>query len=280
MAVSGIDPVLRLRDVGVRYRGALRSALEGVSVEVMPGEGVALLGANGAGKTTTLRLAMALLHPTTGSVTVAGQATSRLGPEDLAGRVGYLFQRPEDQLFERTVRRELAFGPQRLGWDGPRASAAVDRVLDELGIAAVAESHPYDLPTPVRRLVALGATLVTGPDLLLLDEPTAGLDRTARAVVRDVVRARRATGAGVLAVTHDGEFVLEVLDRAVVLDGGRVVADAAPASIFEAGDYGVPAWPPYAEVAVQLGLRPESLRLADVAKALAERCRGTPSSLS
>jgi energy-coupling factor transport system ATP-binding protein len=280
VAVSGVDPVLRLRDVGVRYRGARRAALEGVSLEVAPGEGVALLGANGAGKTTTLRLAMALLHPTTGSVSVAGEVTSRLGPEDLAGRVGYLFQRPEDQLFERTVRRELAFGPQRLGWDAQSTSAAVDRVLDELGITAVAESHPYDLPTPARRLVALASTLVTGPDLLLLDEPTAGLDRTTRGVVRDVVRARRAAGAGVLAVTHDAEFVLEVLGRAVVLDDGRVVADAAPTTVFEAGGRGVPAWPPYADVSLQLGLRPASLRLADVAEALAERCRGTPSSLS
>ena len=279
MAVTA-DAALRLRGVTVTYRDADRPALADVSFHVRPGDGVALLGANGAGKTTALRLAMALLHPSAGAVEVAGRGTHRLGPEDLAARAGYLFQRPEDQLFERTVRREVAFGPRQLGWDSSRTTRAVDRVLAELGLSAAADTHPYDLPAPHRRLVALAAALVADPVLLLLDEPTAALDRPARALVRDVVRARRAAGVAVLAVTHDAEFVVEALDRAIVLERGRKVADGPAHGVIGAGASGVPAWPPYAEVALGLELRSPSLRMADVAAALAERCRRTPSSLS
>ena len=273
-------PALRFRDVSLTYRGAAEPALDRVSFDVAAGDGVALLGANGAGKTTALRLAMALIHPTTGSVTAGGRATAGAAPEDLAGRVGYLFQRPEDQLFERTVLREVSFGPHRLGWSAARTAAAVGRVLAELGLSRFADAHPYDLPAPRRRLVGLAAALVTEPALLLLDEPTAGLDRSARALVRDVVTARRGAGTGVLAVTHDGEFVVEALDRAIALERGRIVADAAAAGVIGAGLHGVPDWPPYAEVAIGLGLRPRSPRMYDVATALSERCRAEPPSLS
>jgi len=273
-------PPLRFRDVSLTYGAAERPALDGVSFDVGAGEGVALLGANGAGKTTGLRLAMALLQPSAGTVAIGGRSTARLGPEDLAGRAGYLFQRPEDQLFERTVRREVAFGPRQLGWDGGRVDASVDRVLAELGLSGAADTHPYDLPSPLRRLVALAAATVAEPELLLLDEPTAGLDRPTRALVRDVIRARLSAGVAVLAVTHDAEFVVEALHRAVVLEGGRVVAAAPVAAVLGAGMAGAPAWPPYAEVALGLALRTPSLRMADVAVALSERCRAGSSPLS
>ena len=279
MGVTAL-PALQFRDVCLTYGGADQPALDGVSFDIGAGEGVALLGANGAGKTTGLRLAMALLEPSAGTVAVGGRSTARLGPEDLAGGVGYLFQRPEDQLFERTVRREVAFGPRQLGWDAARVGAAVDRILAELGLAGAAETHPYDLPAPLRRLVALSAAMVAEPALLLLDEPTAGLDRPTRALVREVIRARLSAGVAVLAVTHDAEFVVEVLHRAVVLERGRVVADAPVTAVLGAGMHGTPAWPPYVEVALGLALRTPSLRMADVAVALSERCRAGSAPLS
>jgi energy-coupling factor transport system ATP-binding protein len=241
---------LRMRDVRFGYGSV--PVLEGVSLEIGVGEGVALLGANGAGKTTLTRLAMALQHPEAGTVHTTGRDTSGCRPEDLADVAGYLFQHPEAQLFARTVRAEVAFGPARLGWSIDRIRSAVEGVLAELGLEAHAERHPYDLPGPTRRLVALAAALVGGPQLLLLDEPTAGLDRAARARVAAVVRARRATGVAVLAVTHDLGFAAGVLDRAVVLEGKRI-ADDLPITELLGHHAEFPA-PPLLDLARQLGL--------------------------
>jgi energy-coupling factor transport system ATP-binding protein len=220
--VGAVIP-LAMEQVGFAY-GA-HSVLEGVSLQVNAGEGVALLGANGAGKTTLTRLAMALLHPVAGRVITVGRATTGRRPEDLAGTVGYLFQHPEAQLFARTVQAEVAFGPERLGWSMERIRTAVGAMLEALGLTALAAHHPYDLPQPTRRLVALAAALIAGPQLLILDEPTAGLDRAARARVTEIVMARRAAGTAIVAVTHDMDFAAAALDRGVVLRSRGVARD-------------------------------------------------------
>ena len=220
-----MDEVTPLVLESVRFGYGAGPVLDGISMRIGAGEGVALLGANGAGKTTLTRLAMALRHPDTGRVVTAGRETAGRSPEELADVAGYLFQHPEAQLFARTVRAEEGFGPERLGWLPDRVRAAVDQVLDELGLAPLAGRHPYDLPGPTRRLVAFAAALVANPQLLILDEPTAGLDRAARTRVADVIRGRRAAGVAVLAVTHDLGFAAGVLDRAVVLEGTRVSRD-------------------------------------------------------
>ncbi len=270
---------LRLERVSFRYAGAGSDALADAMLTVESGDGVALVGPNGAGKTTLLRLAMALLAPSGGRVESAGRDTARLGPEDLADRVGFLFQQPETQLFERSVAAELAFGPRQLRWSAARIDGAVTATLDELGLAADAARHPYDLPAPRRRLVALAAALVADPVLLLLDEPTAGLDRRTRRLVESVVRARRARGVAVVAVTHDAGFAVEALDRGVALAGGRVVADGPLARVLGGLDGSV-ALPPPARLAQALALDPRSLRLEDVARALAERCSASDRTLS
>lgn len=266
-------PVLSLARVGFRYPGAARPALDEVTLEVGPGEGVALLGRNGAGKTTLIRLAMALLQPAAGEVRVAGRATRGLGPEDLAPVAGFLFQQPESQLFERTIAAELAFGPRQLGWDDRRIAERVEQVLARLGLAGMGGEHPYDLPLPRRRLVALGTAVAAEPALLLLDEPTAALDRDGRAVVAALVADHLAAGGAAVAVTHDARFAIETLGRSLVLEQGRLAADGATAEILAAP--GSPlVLPPHAEVAHRLHLSSSSLRMADVAAALAAHCSG------
>jgi energy-coupling factor transport system ATP-binding protein len=237
--------------------------LREVSLRIGPGEGVALLGPNGAGKTTLTRLAMALLHPGSGRVETCGRDTRGRRPEQLADVVGYLFQNPESQLFAKTVRAEIAFGPVQRGRPEGETRAAVDAALADLGLEACADHHPYDLPVPVRRLVALGAALVGAPALLILDEPTTGLDRVSRARVVEVVRRRRASGTAVVAVTHDLGFAAAALDRAVVLGEGRVTRDQ-PLLDLLGHDPAFPA-PPLLELARRLGLdgvRPGEAELA------------------
>ncbi len=265
-------PLVRLAGLSVTYPGAAVPALDAVSLDVCAGEGVALLGPNGAGKTTLLRAAMALVRPRHGSIEIAGIDSRGLRPEDLASRAGYLFQNPGSQLFERTVRLEVGFGPRQLGWPADRIARAAASVLAELELDDVAGVHPYDLPAPRRRLVALAATLVAAPVVLLLDEPTAGLDAASRRLVERAVVRRTAAGAAVLAVTHDGEFALEALGRAVVLEAGRVTRDAAIEDVLGSGP-DVPMRPPHAAIARALELDVPALTRDAVAAALSARCR-------
>ena len=263
---------LRLDCATMRYPGGPAPAIDGVSLVITAGEGVALVGPNGAGKTTLLRAAMALIHPVSGTVEVAGRVTAGRHPEDLAEVAGYAFQHPEAQLFERTVRAEIAFGPRQLGWTAERIAEATDALLVELELAPWAETHPYDLPVPRRRIVALAAALAARPGLLLLDEPTAGLDAAGRRIVERAVRAARAGGAAVVVVTHDADLAIESLDRAILLERGRVTLDAPVVRVLGA-TADVPGLPPPVEIATRLGLRPTGPGRDAVAAALAMHCR-------
>lgn len=262
--------LVAVQDVRFGYRE--REVLGGISLTVGAGEGVALLGANGAGKTTLFRLLMAFEHPWSGTIAVDGRSLDGLHPEDLHGSAGYLFQRPEDQLFRRTVRGDVRFGPERLGWDPARCDAAVANALDRLALADVAERHPYDLSLPRRRVVALAGVLAAAPRVLLLDEPTATLDRQAWALVVSVLRAQREAGVAVIAITHDTAFAAELCDRAVLIDGGRIGADGPLAEVLSRP--GAPPLPPAVRLLQQLQIPTPSLRGEELAWALAARCRG------
>ncbi|HEX3926545.1 MAG TPA: ABC transporter ATP-binding protein [Gemmatimonadales bacterium] len=221
---SHSTPLLAFDGVHFGYRDGA-PVLDNLTLAVGAGDAVAVFGANGAGKSTLLRLAMALEHPTRGTVRVLGDVTSGRHPEDFAPRSGFLFQQPERQLFAASVRAECAIAPRRAGWSPAQIALAVAEVLEQLGLVDVADAHPYDLPLPRRRLVALAAILAATPELLLLDEPTAGLDGPSRDAVIRVVREWVSQGRAVVAVTHDPFFAHEALDRAILLRGGRAVHD-------------------------------------------------------
>lgn len=199
-----------------------RIVLHGITLDVAPGECVALLGTNGAGKTTMARLLVGLVRATSGSVQVGHWEVGRRRPDEMAARVGYAFQHADHQLFSRTVRKDVAFGPQRLGI----GTDGVDLVLDELQLTAHANRHPYDLPAPIRKLVALAGVLAMRTPVLVLDEPTAGFDRSMRALVDGAVQRRLDQGITVVMISHDMVFVRAVAHREVVLENGRIVADS------------------------------------------------------
>jgi energy-coupling factor transport system ATP-binding protein len=166
---------------------------------------------------------MALEHPGGGTIRTLDQLTAGRGPEDFAPTTGFLFQQPERQLFASSVRAECAMGPRLAGWHVEDTEAAVATVLASLGLTSHADEHPWDLPLPLRRLVALATVLVTRPRLLLLDEPTAALDARSRDRVIAAVRAAQQDGATILAVTHDAIFAHEALDRGLLVGEGRVL---------------------------------------------------------
>jgi energy-coupling factor transport system ATP-binding protein len=201
--------------------GPASEALRGVTLAIAAGERVALVGPNGAGKTTLTRLLVALRRPTAGRVAVGDWDVASKRPDEMARRVGYAFQHADQQLFARTVRDDVAFGPRRLG----RGAAGVPGVLEELGLEGVAGLHPYDVPPPLRKLVALAGVLAMEPELLVLDEPTAGLDAAQRARVVAALDRRSAAGMTALVVSHDLAFVAESADRVVVMREGRIAED-------------------------------------------------------
>lgn len=266
--------VLAFEDVAFTYTG--RPALAGVSFSIASGERVALVGRNGAGKSTLLRLVTGLRHPTSGVVRVGDWDTAGRRPDELARRVGSLFQHADQQLFARTVADDVAFGPRVTGVAAPEVSARVERALASLGLTEVAGEHPYDLPPPWRKLAALAGALALEPVLLVLDEPTAGLDRRARDRVATALATRAGNGTALLVVTHDLGFAAETLDRALVLERGRLAWDAPIAELLADAarleGLGLAA-PPLARLSHALMLPGQPVREREVARALAERCR-------
>ncbi len=216
------DTGLAVRWEGVSHDYGAGAVLRDLSLAIEPGDAVALLGSNGAGKTTLTRMLMGLVRPRAGRVSVGDWDVAGRRPDEMALRVGYAFQHADQQLFARSVREDVAFGPRRLG----QGEGLVDEVLGELDLAALAARHPYDLPVPVRKLVTLAGVLAMRPRVCVLDEPTAGFDRGLRELVIAAVRRRTAGGVTVLAVSHDRAFVSAVARRVIRLDGGRIAADA------------------------------------------------------
>jgi energy-coupling factor transport system ATP-binding protein len=251
--------------------------LSDVSFAVAPGERVALLGRNGAGKSTLARLLTGLLTPDAGIVWVGDWNTRGLAPEDLARRVGSVFQHADQQLFARTLLDDVQFGPRALGLSPDEVAQRADEALEALELKHHAMQHPYDLLPAFRKLAALAGALALNPVVLVLDEPTSGLDRALRARVARALLERAAAGVAVLVITHDLTFAAEVLERAVVLDGGRVACDepvshlVADASRLE--PLGLTA-PPVAALSAALDLPGRPVRAADAARALARVARG------
>jgi energy-coupling factor transport system ATP-binding protein len=269
-----VSAILAFEDVRFDYAG--RTALAEISFAIAAGERVALLGRNGAGKSTLMRLVTGLLRPAAGVVRVGDWRTTDVRPDELARRVGSLFQHADQQLFARTVAADVAFGPRVTGVAPADIPARVARALAAVGLTAVAEEHPYDLPPPWRKLAALAGALALEPPLLVLDEPTAGLDRRARARVSEALGACADRGTALLVITHDLGFAAETLDRALVLENGRLARDAALARLLDDAErvegLGL-AVPPLARLSAALALPGRPLREREVARALAERCR-------
>lgn len=260
---------LRVDDVSFAY--GTNSVLRGVSFAAEPGEAVALLGRNGAGKTTLTKLIVALLHPDAGEVWVGDWNTTGRTPEDMATRVAYVFQHTEQQLFARTVAEEVIFAPRQLGVSRRDAEGIVEEVLGLVGLALHRETHPYDLPPAERKLVSLAAALAQRPQLLVLDEPTQGLDRSHVLRVCEILRDQVRKGITVLAVTHDLTVVAEGFTRALVLEDGRVVVDEDVANIVgserRAAELGLPV-PAAPSLSRALDLPGCPIRMAEVARAI------------
>ena len=216
--------MIEFEKVSASYDGEL-PILRDVSFRIPDGDFVAFVGTNGAGKSTTMRLVNGLLKPSSGQVLIDGVPTTQLRTSQLAAKVGFLFQNPDRQICCSTVREELLFGFRAQGRADAEAEARVDAMIERFGFDADAE--PFLLNRGTRQLLALASIIVLEPPVVVLDEPTTGLDFRECAKVMDTIADMNARGTTVIMVCHDMEVVADYARRVIAMTAGQVVADGA-----------------------------------------------------
>lgn len=226
---------ISLRNVAFTYPGGV-TALRDISLTIAPGESVALIGQNGAGKTTLARQLNGLLLPTSGTVHIGDWETRAQTVARLARRVGYVFQHPEHQLFKRTVRDEVSFGPRNLGLEPERVAQLTASALQATQLTALIDRHPHDLMPALRKRVALASVLAMDTPILVLDEPTMGQDALGLQLIGALLAQLKASGRTVIIISHDIDFCAEHCERLLVLGGGAVLLDGPPAQVFARPD--------------------------------------------
>ena len=230
--VPAAEPLAILaRDLGFSY-GPDAQALDGVSLEVPARATTAIVGQTGSGKSTLLRLLCGLEAADAGSLTVCGiNAATKRGRRQVRRAVGYVMQHPERQLFAQTVADDVAFGPRNQGLSAAEVERRVAHALDLVGLADRRDASPFELSGGQQRLAAIAGVLAMEPELLVLDEPTAGLDPRGRARLRALMADLAAHGVTLLQVTHSMEDAARA-DHVVVLDQSHVLAAGTPAEVF------------------------------------------------
>jgi len=231
------EKLLEIKNLSYTYPEAPKPAVRDVSFSVAPGEVAAVIGENGGGKSTLLKNICGLLRPQRGRVNLSGRDTGKQKVHELAKQVGYLAQNPNDYLFNDTVRREVAFGLKSAG--GP-ADDSVDEILAGLRLTGVRDVNPRDLSGGERQRVALASVLVRKPRVLLLDEPTRGLDAQLKAEMGEYLMNLAADGVSIIIVTHDIEFVAEYARRVMIMFDGEIVADGDKRAVMNNSLYYAP----------------------------------------
>ena len=222
---------MRLEGVTFDYPDGTR-ALEAVDLLIEPGTSLALVGANGSGKTTLARHLNGLLRPSAGRVLLDGTDTAELRVAQLARSVGLVFQQPDRQIFGRTVRDEVEFGPRHAGEADEAAFARTTGALARVGMADDLGSHPDDLGETRRKLLTIASVLAMETPVVVLDEPTTGLDARGVELVRELIAELVAEGRSVVGISHDMRFVAGTFDRVALLDRGRIRLEGTPSEAF------------------------------------------------
>lgn len=262
-------------------------ALEDVSFQLEPGEFAAVIGHTGSGKSTLMQQLNGLLRPDSGKITVGEVCITDPSNKmtEVRRKVGLVFQYPEYQLFEETVAKDVAFGPKQVGMTGEE----LDRVVEEsirltgLDYEEVKERSPFELSGGQKRRVAIAGVLAMKPEILILDEPTAGLDPSAHRDVLELIRRiHRKERMTILLVSHNMGDIAELADRVLVMNRGKLVMNGTPAEVFSRGE---PLWemglglPPATEFMERLkdripGIDAAQLSIEDAAKEICRYLKG------
>ena len=234
-----MKPILEVRNLDYIYSAGTpfeHKALDNVSFALAPGEFVGIIGHTGSGKSTLMQQMNGLLKPTSGQVLLDGVDiwSDKKLTRQARFRVGLVFQYPEYQLFEETVYRDIAFGPKNMGLDEKEVDRRVREAAGFVGLTqAQLEVSPFDLSGGQKRRVAIAGVIAMEPEVLILDEPTAGLDPVGRAEILGNIEAyRQAKNATIMMVSHSMEDVARLTDRLLVMNGSQLAMDGTPSEVF------------------------------------------------
>lgn len=225
--------LIEARGLGYRYPGGDAEAVRGIDLAVREGEYVGLIGQNGAGKSTLARLLAGLLRPQRGGVTLDGHSVFELPRSEAVARIGYVFQNPDLQFFSKTCFEEVAFGLRLRKLPESEVERRATLALEQLGIVAYRDEHPHFLSRGQRRRVTIASVLALEPRVIVLDEPTTGLDTGTAARLLDVIDTLRERGHSIVMLTHEMRAVLERCDRLVLVHDGEVVLEDDPRQAFK-----------------------------------------------
>src|SRR5438094_6081648 len=225
-----LQEIILAKNLGFQYVGAQRSAIQGINLTIKENEFILLTGPSGCGKTSLCRCLNGLIPnfyqgEWTGELMVDGLDVTTQPTSELSRRVGYVFQNPENQLFALTVEKDIAFGPENLGFSRDEIRKRVDVAMKITGTSALKELARYELSGGQQQRVALAGVLAMKPSVIVLDEPTSFLDpHTAEEVMRAADDLRRELGLTIVVVEHRLDLVARYAERIVVMDGGKIVA--------------------------------------------------------
>jgi energy-coupling factor transport system ATP-binding protein len=225
-------PLIRAEGLGYMFAAQQVQALRGIDLSVDEGEFIALLGQNGSGKTTLARHMNGLLAPTEGRMFVAGKPAEAYRKRDMARLVGYVFQNPDHQIFARTVREEVGFGPTVLGETRREVERRVAEALTVVGLAGQEDAIPFVLAKGERQRVAVASVLASQPRVIILDEPTTGLDHHHREQIMEMLARLHRLGHTIIIITHALSLAAAYAERTVVMKDGRVLLDGSTRDVF------------------------------------------------
>ena len=192
----------------------------------------AIIGQNGAGKTTLVRLLKELLKPVSGRIYFGEEDISQKTVAMFAGKVGYVFQNPDDQIFKYNVLDEVMFGPLNIGMNPETAKEKALKALELMGLSGKEKENPYDLDLHERKMVAIASVLAMDTEVIILDEPTIAQDDTGKKRISSMIKQLSDSGKLVIAILHDMDFVAENFERVIVMAHGTVLADGVPEEVF------------------------------------------------
>lgn len=222
---------LELHDVSYTYPNGYE-AVKNIDLNFELGESVAIIGQNGAGKTTTVKLMNGLLKPTQGDILVEGVSIKKTTTAQTSKLVGYVFQNPDDQIFQETIFKEIAYGLKSKKLDADTLQQRVKEAATLCGLEDLLEEHPYNLPYSKRKFVTIAAIIAMDTQVIILDEPTAGQDRESTERLGTLIRNLSEQHKTVITITHDMEFVAREFKRVIVFSDKEKRMDAAPEKIF------------------------------------------------
>jgi energy-coupling factor transport system ATP-binding protein len=229
------ETLVEIEDASFSYAPGV-DVLRGINLEIRKGEFVAILGQNGSGKTTLAKHLNGLLKPTSGVARVEGTSTAEMSTGELGRLVGYVFQNPDHQIFEESILKEVMFGPKTFGLEPERAEEQARDALETVGLWERRDEDPFMLTKGLRQKTAVASILATRPGMIIMDEPTTGLDYGELQQMMSLIKRLNEDGHTIVMITHCIWIAAQYAHRTVLMSGGEIIADGPTREVFSQAD--------------------------------------------